>query len=95
MAVGTTLYRCCMIGDLVHTRDGRWIDQAPTHCPMGHRPRPNRVLVGYTACAGHGGGHLTWTCRACDQTMYGLPLGKHCSVLDGPGAVRISSKAES
>jgi hypothetical protein len=68
-----------MIGDLVQTTAGTWIVRAPTHCPMGHRLGPNRCLVGHTACAGH----LTWTCRTCDQTVYGHPLGKHCSVLDG------------
>ena len=33
----------------------------------------------------HGGGHTTWTCRTCDQTVYGPPLNVHCSKLDGPG----------
>ena len=31
---------------------------------------PNEVLVGHQACLGHGGGHTTWTCRTCDQTVY-------------------------
>jgi hypothetical protein len=44
-----------------------------------------------SACAGHGGGHLTWTCRTCDQTVDRLPVGPHCSVVDGPAAVRIST----
>jgi hypothetical protein len=82
-----------MIGDLVQTRDGRWVVQAPTHCPNGHRGGPNRVLVGSTACGGHGGGHLTWTCRECDQTTYGPPVGPDCTVLHGPAAVRISNKS--
>jgi hypothetical protein len=43
-----------MIGDIVQTRDGRWIELAPTHCPEGHRLGPKRVLVGYAACGGHG-----------------------------------------
>jgi hypothetical protein len=84
-------YRQPMIGDLVQTTAGTWIVRAPTHCPIDHRLGPNRVLVGHTACGGHGGGHLTWTCRTCDQTVYGLPLGPHCTVLDGPAAVRIST----
>ena len=26
---------------------------------------------------GHGGGHTSWTCRVCDQTVYGPPLNTH------------------
>jgi hypothetical protein len=77
------------VGDLVHTRDGRWVIQAPTHCPNGHLGGPNRVLVGSTACSGHGGRHLTWTCRECDQTTYGPSLGPNCTVINGPAAVRL------
>jgi hypothetical protein len=80
-----------MTGVLVQTTAGTWIERAPTHCPMGHRLGPNRVRAGHTACAGHGGGHPTWTCRTCDQTVYGLPLGPHCSVVTGPASVRIST----
>ena len=43
--------------------------------------------------AGHGGGHTTWTCRTCDQTVYGPPFNTHCSALEGPAAVRISTRA--
>ena len=25
-----------------------------------------------------------WTCRTCDATVYGPPLAKHCTALDGP-----------
>ena len=32
-----------------------------------------------------------WTCRTCDHTVYGPPLNTHCSVLDGPATVRIST----
>jgi hypothetical protein len=44
------------------------------------------------SCAGHGGGHTTWTCRTCDQTVYG-PLNTHCSALEGSAVVRISTRA--
>mgnify|MGYP003289994991 CR=1 FL=1 len=27
----------------------------------------------FGVCLGHGGGHTTWTCRTCDQTVYGPP----------------------
>jgi len=40
---------------------------------------------------GHGGGHTTWTCRKCDQTVYGPPINTHCTALDGPAVVRISN----
>ena len=50
-----------------------------------------KVLVGHQACLGQGGGHTTWTCRTCDQTVYGPALNTHCTALDGPGTVRISN----
>ena len=39
--------------------------------------RPTAATAGMMAdqsCAEHGGGHTTWTCRTCDQTVYGPPL---------------------
>jgi len=45
----------------------------------------------HQACLGHGGGHTTWTCRTCDQTVYGPPLNKHCTAPEGPAAVWIST----
>jgi hypothetical protein len=65
-------------------------------CPNGHPLGPaGKVLVGHQACLGHGGGHTTWTCRTCDQTLYGPPLNIHCTTLDGPATVRISIRRES
>ncbi|MCV7424320.1 hypothetical protein H7K45_27605 [Mycobacterium yunnanensis] len=78
------------VGDLIPWR-GRWITEPPTHCGNGHRFGSQRVLVGHVACMGHGGGgHTTWHCRECDHTTYGPALAKHCTVLAGPAAVRIS-----
>ena len=34
--------------------------------------------VGYQACSGRSCGHTTWTCRTCDETVYGPPLNTHC-----------------
>jgi len=51
-----------------------------------------QVHVGHQACLGHGGGHTTWTCRTCDQTVFGPPLNTHCAALDGPAVVRISTQ---
>ncbi len=67
----------------------------PTTIPLpnGHTLGPGQVLVGHQACLGHGGGHTTWTCRTCDQTVYGPPLNTHCATLDGPAVVRISNAA--
>ena len=53
--------------------------------------RPRRALC----VRRHGGGHTTWTCRACDQTVFGPPLNKHCHTLDGPAAVRIANRSSS
>jgi hypothetical protein len=39
----------------------------------------------------YGGGHTAWTCRACDETVYGPPRAMHCTALEGPAAVRISN----
>jgi hypothetical protein len=33
---------------------------------------------------GHGGGHTTWTCQECDDTVYGPALGEHCRIHTGP-----------
>ena len=83
------------VGDLIRTRDGRWVTEAPTHCPNGHRLAAGTVLVGHVACMGHGGGgHTIWHCRTCDNSVYGPPLAKHCSTLAGPAAVRLSRKAQ-
>jgi len=54
-------------------------------------PRPEPSPGRPQACLGHAGGHTTWTCRACDQTVYGPPMDTHCTALEGPAAVRISS----
>jgi hypothetical protein len=80
------------VGDLVLTTAGTWIIRPPTRCLNGHQLGPNKALVGHVACAGHGGGHTTWTCRTCDETVYGPPLNTHCTPLDGPATVRISTR---
>ena len=72
------------LGELMQTTAGKWITHPPTRCPNGHTLGPGEVLVGHQACLGHGGGHTTWTCRTCDQTVYGPPLNTHCTALDGP-----------
>jgi hypothetical protein len=83
-----------VLGELVQTTAGEWITHPPTHCPNGHTLGPGQVLVGHQACLGHGGGHTTWTCRQCDSTVYGPPLNTHCTALDGPATVRISTKPD-
>jgi hypothetical protein len=59
-----------VLGELVRTTDGKWMTHPPTRCPNGHILGPGQVLVGHQDCLGHGGGHTTWTCRTCDQTVY-------------------------
>jgi hypothetical protein len=72
-------------GDLIRRR-GRWVTEAPTHCPNGHALGANQVLVGHVACSGHGsGGHTIWHCRTCEAITYGPSLAAHCTALDGPG----------
>src|SRR3954466_8065938 len=73
-----------MRGQLVRTAHGEWITQPPRRCPNGHTRGPDRVLVGHQACLGHGGGHTTWTCRTCDQTVYGPLLNTPCTTPAGP-----------
>ena len=34
-------------------------------------------------------------CRTCDQTVYGPPLDTHCTALDGPATVRLSTQRTS
>ena len=81
-----------MLGELVHTTDGKWMTRGPERCPNGHPLGPNQVLVGHVACLGHGGGgHTSWHCRTCDAVVYGPPLNTHCTALEGPAAVRIST----
>jgi hypothetical protein len=57
------------------------VDHPPTHAFPGHEFGAGRVLVGYQACLGNGGGHTTWTCRTRDETVYGPPLNTHCTAL--------------
>lgn len=78
------------VGDLIRWA-GKWITEPPTHC-HGHQLGPRQVLVGHTACSGHGGcGHTMWDCRTCEAITYGPALAKPCNVAIGPAAVRISS----
>jgi hypothetical protein len=79
------------VGDVVRCTSGAWIVLAPRRCPQGHPLDGGRVLVGYAACRGHGGGHTTWTCCVCGAIKYGPALGAHCTVLSEPAAVRIST----
>jgi hypothetical protein len=76
------------VGDLIRRR-GKWITEAPTHCANGHRLGAGQVvLVGHTACGGHGGGgHTIWHCRTCEAITYGPPLASHCNTAIGPAAV--------
>ena len=81
-----------MLGELVQTTRGEWITHPPTRCPNDHPFGSNRVLVGHQACLGHGGGHTTWTCRQCDETVFGPPMNTHCTALDGPPAYATHSE---
>src|SRR6476620_4367755 len=94
MPAGHRLRLVGVLGELVQTTAGKWITHPPTRCPNGHQLGPGEVLVGHQACLGHGGGHTTWTCRSCDETVYGPPLNTHCTTLAGPAALRISTRRD-
>ena len=88
-----------MLGELVQTTNGKWITHPPSRCPNGHPLGPGQVLVGHQACLGHGGGHTTWTCRTCDQTVYGPPLNTQLLALNQPhrqlsGETSVPTEAE-
>jgi hypothetical protein len=51
-----------------------------------------RDLAQATGQPAERGGHTTWTCRTCGQTVYGPPLNTHCTTLDGPATVRLSNQ---
>jgi len=92
----TDLYPLLMLGELVQTTAGKWITHLPSRCPNGHPLGPNQVLVGHVACLGHGGGgHTSWHCRTCDAVVYGPPMNTHCSALNGPATVRLSTQRNS
>jgi hypothetical protein len=74
------------VGSLVLSVAGQWIALPPEHCPHRHRLGPNRVLVGHAPCrCSQRGGHMTWTCRQCDRTIYAPPLADACRMLTGAG----------
>ena len=82
-----------VLGELVQTTAGKWITPPADAMPerAHHWARTKCLGRRHQACLGHGGGHTTWTCRTCDQTVYGPPLNTHCTALDGPATVRIST----
>src|SRR5262245_60299604 len=68
------------------------VTKLPSRCPNGHELGSNQVLVGHVACLVHGcGGHTSWHCRTCDAVVYGPALNTHCTALEGPATVRIST----
>lgn len=76
------------VGDLIRTRKG-WTVVPPTACPNGHPLTGGRVLVGHMPCAGpFPGGHTTWSCRACDATVYAPALTEQCELIHGAAKVR-------
>lgn len=74
------------IGDLVLSSTGHWMVRAAEFCRNRHVLQGN-CLVGTAVCACRDR-HLTWCCNACGDVIYGPALGPHCSLLNGPAAVR-------
>ncbi|AXK88810.1 hypothetical protein SAMN05421776_108201 [Nocardia farcinica] len=62
-----------------------WAEEAPSHCPHGHRFTGGCVLVGHRSCKTIGR-HRTHTCLTCldegrpdsDATVYTPPLTADC-----------------
>jgi hypothetical protein len=79
------------VGDLIRHRGHGSLNRPRTAQPATHsaRIRPSSVI---RPVSGTGGGHTTWTCRTCDETVDGPPLNTHCTTLDGPATVRISTR---
>jgi hypothetical protein len=76
-------YRPASAADEVETTAIQAVPNTKRHCTI------------HTAgCLGHGGGHTIWTCRTCDTVVYGPPMAKHCTALNGPAAVRISTSRD-
>ena len=71
------------IGQLVPCTTGGWMTYPPQRCPNNHPLGPGQVTVGHLGCSCPGG-HITWACAVCDQTLYAPPLSAHCRILNGP-----------
>src|ERR1700758_1097975 len=54
------------VGDLVRCTNGAWMVRPPARGPSGHRPGPDRVLVGHPPCSCRGGP----TSRECNAVVY-------------------------
>jgi hypothetical protein len=67
------------------------VEDPPTDPLLQRTLGPGKVLVGHQACLGHGGGRTSWHRRTRDAVVYGPPMAKHCTALEGPAAVRISN----
>jgi hypothetical protein len=96
LVVGRTLkglLALVVAGELVQTTAGKWITHLPTACPNGRALGPGQVLAGHQACFGHGGGHTPHGPAAAHaiRRCTARSLNTHCTVLDGPAAVRIST----
>jgi len=64
------------LGELIGTTSGAWITHPPTRCPNGHDFGAGRMLVGYQACLGHGGGAHHLDLPRARYTVYG-PAPEH------------------
>ncbi len=71
----------------LYRRGDRWIELAPTHCPIGHNLVGGNVLVGSHVCSCDIHHHRTHRCRECEAITYTPPLTEHCrdAAFDGRG----------
>jgi hypothetical protein len=81
-----------VLGELVQATAGKWITHPPTRCPNRHPLGPNQASsVTSPASDTAEAGHTSWHCRTCDAVVYGPPMNTHCTALEGPATVRIST----
>jgi hypothetical protein len=74
------------IGDLVLNTENQWMVLPPEKCGRGHWLVGN-CLVSTHVCSCQDR-HLSWSCNACGDVVYGPALGEHCEVLHGAARIR-------
>ena len=79
-----------MPGEMAQTTAGKGPSRMPQRTPSA---RIKFSSVTSPAWGYGGGGHASWHCRTCDAVVYGPPLNTHCTALEGPASVRISTRS--
>ncbi|MFI9509085.1 hypothetical protein [Nocardia sp. NPDC052566] len=72
-------------GTQLHRATHGFAHSSPVFCRNRHRQGPNRTLVGWQSCIAVDGGHRTYLCRTCGDTIYVPTVGPQCSHRDFDG----------